>query len=86
MASAIGTLPMTPIRSVENAAVSTVAVTSWPPSSWCPYMSFALPRMIGFSTMMYAIAKNVANPPRISRATDDPRSEILKKRSRPLCG
>ena len=51
-ASAIGTLPMTPIRSVVKAAVSAVAVTSWPLSSWCPYMSFALPRMIGFSTMM----------------------------------
>ncbi len=51
-ASAIGTLPMTPISSVENAAVSAVAVTSSLPSSWCPYMSFALPRMIGFSTMM----------------------------------
>ncbi|CAM5673149.1 hypothetical protein SBADM41S_08624 [Streptomyces badius] len=45
-------------------------------------MSFALPRMIGLSTMMYAIAKNVANPPRNSRATVDPRSEILKNRSR----
>ncbi len=51
-ARAIGTLPMTPMRRVVNAAVRTVAVTSWPPSSWCPYMSLALPRMIGFSTMM----------------------------------
>ncbi|CAO0837104.1 hypothetical protein SMICM17S_08044 [Streptomyces microflavus] len=51
-ASAIGTLPMTPISSVEKAAESTVAVTSWPLSSWLPYMSFALPRMIGLSTMM----------------------------------
>ena len=51
-ASAIGTLPMTPMSRVVKAAVSTVAVTSWPLSSWCPYMSFALPRMIGFSTMM----------------------------------
>ncbi|MGW3371797.1 hypothetical protein, partial [Streptomyces hydrogenans] len=31
-ASAIGTLPMTPMRRVEKAAVRTVAVTSWPPS------------------------------------------------------
>lgn len=52
MASAIGTLPMTPISSVVNAAVTQVAVTSWPLSSWFPYMSLALPRMIGFSTMM----------------------------------
>lgn len=51
-ARAIGTLPTTPMRSVPNAALSTVAVTSSPPSSWWPYMSLALPRMIGFSTMM----------------------------------
>ncbi|GAA3128467.1 hypothetical protein GCM10017687_49440 [Streptomyces echinatus] len=69
---------MTPMSSVANAAVSAVAVTSWPLSRWCPYMSFALLRMIGFSTMMYAIAKKVARPPRISRATELPRSEILK--------
>lgn len=77
-ASAIGTLPMTPMSSVVKAAVRTVAVTSWPLFRWCPYMSFALPRMIGFSTMMYAIAKKVAKPPRISRPRVLPRSEILK--------
>ncbi|BBC37503.1 hypothetical protein SGFS_087970 [Streptomyces graminofaciens] len=30
---------------------------------------------------MYAIVKNVAKPPRISRAKVDPRAVILKKRS-----
>jgi hypothetical protein len=63
---------------VVKAAVRAVAVTSWPLSSWWPYMSFALPRMIGLSTMMYAIAKKVARPPRTSRARVLPRSEILK--------
>ena len=32
----------------------------------------------GFSTTMYAIVKNVASPPRTSRATVDPRAEIEK--------
>lgn len=41
-------------------------------------MSFALPRMIGFSTMMYAMAKKVAKPPRISRGSVLPRSETRK--------
>lgn len=53
-------------------------------------MSFALLRMIGFSTMMYAIAKKVAKPPRISRDSVLPRSVIRKWRSNTprvlLCG
>ncbi|GAA2363081.1 hypothetical protein GCM10010246_63020 [Streptomyces cuspidosporus] len=33
---------------------------------------------------MYAIAKKVARPPRISRETEDPRSLIRKNLSRPF--
>lgn len=66
------------MRSVVTAATSTVAVTSSPWSSLWPNLSFAEPRMIGFSTMMYAMAKNVASPPRSSCVTDEPRREMWK--------
>ncbi len=51
-ARASGTLPMTPISRVVNAAVITVAVTSCPLFRWWPYLSTPEDRMIGFSTMM----------------------------------
>ncbi len=35
-------------------------------------------RMIGLSTTMYAMVKNVASPPRTSVRTDDPRSVTEK--------
>ncbi|MDQ1006546.1 hypothetical protein QFZ82_001031 [Streptomyces sp. V4I23] len=50
-----------------TAATSAVAVASWPASSCSPNLSLALLRMIGLSTRMYAMVKNVANPPRTSR-------------------
>ncbi len=66
-ASASGRLPPTPMISVITAATRAVAVTNCTLSSVSPNLSSAPPRMIGSSTRMYAIVKNVANPPRISR-------------------
>jgi len=51
-ASASGRLPPTPMMTVITAATRAVAVVSWTASRWCPNLSLALPRMIGFRTRM----------------------------------
>jgi hypothetical protein len=64
-----------------TAATSAVEVVSLPMSRRAPPASLAPPRISGFSTMMYAIVKKVAKPPRISRSTVEPRSEMWKNAS-----
>jgi hypothetical protein len=51
-----------------------------------PLTSLAVPMIRGFSTTMYAMVKNVTNPPRISRLYVEPRAERLNQRSNPLTG
>ena len=79
-ARASGTLPTKPMRSVVRAAAKAVAVMR----AFWPIMSPAtsLPdRIRGLSSRMYAIAMKVVTPPRTSRATVDPRSDMWKYRS-----
>ena len=49
-----------------------------PSPRYCPVTSGTVAMMIGFSTTMYAIVKNVARPPRISAANDDSRAVMWK--------
>jgi hypothetical protein len=67
-------------------AASDVVADTCAKSSLVPATSGALDRMMGFSTMMYAIAMNVTTPPRISLPTVDRRAEISKKRSTAFTG
>lgn len=68
------------MRSVETAAASAVAVirpvrpSRWPSTSGPDSSS-------GLSSRMYAIAMKVVRPPRSSRATVEPRSDMWKYRS-----
>src|SRR5690606_6403544 len=62
------------------AAILPKSGASPPPRNW-PVPSWTVPMISGFSTTMYAIAKNVTRPPRISVPIVEPRSVILKKRS-----
>src|SRR5688572_3123729 len=66
-ASAIGKFAPSPIRSVQNAAAAAVAEAA--ASNGMP----ADARIDGLANRMYAIVRNVATPPRISRAVVVPR-------------
>ncbi len=81
-ANANGSRAKTPKRIVITPAASDVVADTCAKSSLLPSTSAALDRMIGLSTMMYAIAMKVTRPPRSSAPTVDWRSEISKKRSR----
>ena len=85
-ANAKGRRATTPNRMVMAPAASDVTAETWPKGSLCPAMSAVLDRMMGFSTMMYAIAMKVTAPPRSSAATVEPRAEISKNRSRAVTG
>src|SRR6266545_1240507 len=80
-ASASGNRAITPIRIVITPATCAVAAASWVWSRWPFTPSAALPRISGLSTTMYAIVKNVASPPRTSRAYVEPRAVISKNLS-----
>ena len=74
---------MTPAtRAVAAATIGMAAAgLAAPPMKWS-VLSVWVPMMSGLSTTMYAIVKNVTSPPRISRATVEPRSLIRNHRSR----
>ena len=78
VASASGNLATTPIMIVMTPATRAVVAAIVEPSANGFPSESGPPRMIGLSTMMYAIVKKVTRPPRISVPTVDPRSVILK--------
>ena len=71
-AQASGRLEKTPIAMVMMPAPRQVAVTA--AASGMP----AAERMLGLTTMMYAMARNVVRPARTSVAEFEPRSDSLK--------
>ena len=70
-AKANGSRATTPNRIVMKPAASDVVAETCANSRLFPSTSSVLDRMIGFSTMMYAIAMNVTTPPRISAGIVD---------------
>ena len=84
VASARGKLATAPISIVRIPATSAVPAATMmiafvlsPPPMNSPAPS-VVARINGLSATMYAIVKKVTRPPRISCATEEPRSEILK--------
>lgn len=79
-ASARGTFPTKPMSRVVAAAANAVAVIS---PGWLRRLPLTSspPRISGLSSRMYAMAMKVVTPPRSSRATVDPRSDMWKYRS-----
>ena len=81
-ARANGTFAKMPIAMVATAAASAVTVSSAGTCSCTPVLSLSAPRTDGFTNRMYAIVAKVTSPAMISVRTVDPRSVILKWRSR----
>ena len=88
VASASGKLATEPIRMVSRPAISAVIAATRArfgcepsPPRYLPSPSFARPMMRGLRATMYAMVKKVTKPPRISLATVEPRSVILKNES-----